>query len=192
MRTTRGTVLLGAVAVLTAGVTACSAAGGGAVPTASAPQGPVTDKARQALTASSTEVHSLVDAIVTSTNAGAKLPFAKCADGHGDVTVAGACAGFDEAASCRPEAGSWPQRWGYNVNLRVTTLDASAAGASVMDSLRTAGWKLTNHNGGSKVLDYTAAKDGLTLHLLVDQAPGVLNLEGYGRCVSSDGTLAPA
>ena len=135
MRTTRGAVLLGAVAVLTAGVTACSAAGGGAVPTASAPQGPVTDKARQALTASSTEVHSLVDAIVTSTNAGAKLPFAKCADGHGDVTVAGACAGFDEAASCRPEAGSWPQRWGYNVNLRVTTLDASAAGASVMRPL---------------------------------------------------------
>ena len=181
-----GMVTAVAAAVLVTLLAGCSSSGSSA--TAAAAAGP-TDlaKAKAVLAQSRTELHNVIDSLAGSTNLGAKAPFTACAGGKNGIPPA-ACTGYDAPAPCATQTESGPQRWGYNVNLHVNTPDALASGNAVLNVLQGSQWKATRRPTSANVLDVQAVKNGMTIRVVADDLPGVINIEGYGPCVSAAGT----
>lgn len=186
----RAVGIVGALAavVLSTLLAGCSGSDDG---TASGPVSGPTDQAKSkaVLAQSRTELHTLIDSLAPSANASAKGPFALCAGGRSGIPPV-ACTGFDGQAPCAEASEIGSQRWGYNVNLHVATPtnpDATNAGNAVLAVLQSSQWKATRLPNSANVLDVQAVKNGMTLRVLAEDLPGVLNIEGYGPCVSPAG-----
>jgi hypothetical protein len=184
----------GAVLIATLGLAACS----GDSPSASAPPAGGASAAapadagqgKAALDKSSDELHNLVKSLVTPVNGGLRPPYQDCGKVTG--TAAYTCVGFDAGAPCSLDGAAWPQRWGYGVNLRLSDKEPTESGTYVVDLLRTAGWTITSGGAAVTGLDMIADKDGLSVRIVGDALPGVLDIEGYGKCIAADGSLVQA
>jgi hypothetical protein len=171
---------------------ACSGGNGTASPTSSAPRQADLVKAQAALEKSKADLHQVVDNLATTTVQNLRTPFTACGNDIGSATVNRACKTFDEAATC--DVGSseqWPQRWGYNVNVQLVGSDAQLAGTAILKALVAAQWSWQKNGNPSTtgVGDYNFAKDGAAIHVVSDDIPGVLTIEGYGACIVSDGSV---
>jgi len=185
----------GAVAVAATALAGCSSGGTAPVASGAASIAPADlTKARAALAQSKAELHAVVDALVGSAAAGSKAPFTDCravdvsppAGVFPPAVEPGACAGFDSDAPC-VVGEKWPSRWGYNVNVHVVGTEATNSGKAVISALKAAKWTVVQNAANKLLTDVTATKNGAELRVVVDDVPGVVNLEGYGPCVSALG-----
>jgi hypothetical protein len=194
-------VLAGVLCACTSGGSAADSAAGAAVATDLA-------KAKAALAQSRTQLKTLVDSLARSANPASRAPFPECRTETAAGRPPDACSGFDAEAACVAAARDWPQRWGYNVNIHLAGGDALAAGRSVVTQLVGSKWTLRQQQPNGQVvqlrpgenlrstavgvLKVTGEKNGVSLRITVDDLPGVVNLEGYGPCLSAAGTpVAP-
>lgn len=189
MKTTgRGAGRILAAVVLAAPLLAGCTSGGGSEPAvtgaAAGPADPVREKA--ALAASSADLRSLVNRLAEPSAVGSAPPFPTCGSDRRAGQPAKPCSGFDGAARC--EGGPSGQRWGYNVNVPVGT-DATSSGDYVADLLKAEGWKVTE-GGVGNITETIATKGGMQVRVVANRPPGLLAIEGYGRCVAPDGSVA--
>ncbi|HEY6796218.1 MAG TPA: hypothetical protein VI248_16205 [Kineosporiaceae bacterium] len=183
------------VVVLAATLTGCSVGGpGGGGGSGAAGAGPVgSARARQVLTQSAVELRALVNAL-SAPASGRQAPYVACPSAAGGVfSTTPACTGFDTQGPCLATTAdqTWPQRWGYNVNLQLGK-DALDAGTAAVQTLARQHWATKRNPSTTFVRDFSARLNGVSLRIVADDMPGVLTLEGYGPCVNVDGSTRAA
>jgi hypothetical protein len=189
VRAGRAVVCLLAVVMLAA----CSSGSGTATPSRTAAQQVDATKAQAALDKSKADIRTVIDNIAVTTVQSLRRPFGPCStDISSSAKGNQACTMFDEAAACDAGAGQeWPRRWGYNVSIQLAGSDAQPVGNSMVKALINAQWSWVRHDdpNTSGILNWSLTRAGASIHVVGDNLPGVLSVEGYGPCVGADGTV---
>lgn len=96
---------------------------------------------------------------------------------------------INDAGPCTlGEPGAWPQRWGYVVVLTVRDTDPTRDAGTLRNRLSAEGWTVRAYDSTVDSVDFDARKDGVLLRVSGEPNPARVTVEGYGRCISADGT----
>jgi hypothetical protein len=189
VRAGRAVVCLLAAALLAA----CSnSSGAPSASQAAAPKQVDLTKAKAELDKSKADIRAVIDNIARTSVQNLRPPFGPCTTDVGTATANRACTMFDEASAC--DAGStqpWPQRWGYNLSVELVGSDALPVGISIRKTLINDKWTWAWHDNPNTtaIADYGFTKGGASIHLIADDLPGVLTIEGYSPCIVADGSV---